>query len=1049
MNLAAIALEKRAVTYFFVFLLAVGGVASFLQLGQLEDPAFTVKTAVVVTEYPGASPEEVELEVTNRIEKAIQELPQLDDIYSISREGVSVITVDIKQEYWSDRLPQVWDEMRKKIRDIVPQLPPGAGEPDVSDDFNFVYGFVLAVTGDGFTEQELDDSVDALKKDLALVPGVSRAELWGTPTRVVYVDASQAQLSELGLTPVNVAATLAQQNMVLDAGSVDVAGVRVRVAPTGAFTSPEDIGDLVIRGTTLEGIMSASVAPGVGTTSAAELSEARRAAASTGDLIRIRDIATVRRGSLEPPPWIMRLNGQDAQAIYLANVAGGNIVDTGRALDQRLDELVRDLPIGIEVHKIAWQSDLVTEAINAFMVNLGEAIAIVLVVLTLAMGWRMGVIIGSALVFTILGTFLVMFIAGIDLQRMSLGALVIALGMMVDNAIVVSDGIYTRLQKGMEPTQAAIDSAAGAAWPLLGATIVAVMAFYPIFASQADAGEYCRTLFSVVAVSLVLSWLIAMTLTPVQCVDMLKVEQKEGDEDPYGGAMYLRFRGLLAGAIRARFAFIGGMVALLVVAVISFGGVRQMFFPDAARAQLMIDYWAPQGTRIQEVSEELQPLEARLLASDHVADVAAFIGQGPPRFYLPVDPEMAYPEYAELVVNTHEPADVDALIAEIEPWMRDNVPNALVRTRRYGVGPADTWKFEARFSGPANADLGTLRRIGAEGMAILEAMPLATDVRIDMRQRTRKLVPDYEQARARWAFVSRDDVARSTKRAFDGTAVGLYREGEDLYPILFRQVEEERERVSADFDALQVQSAMQVDTVPLSALTRGIDYAWEDPIIVRWQRRRAITVQASPRGVTFPTLRESVIAQFNAIDLPPGYEVFWDGEYDSTAVAQASLLPGLVPAGVLILFIMVALFNAFRPPVIILLTIPFVMIGITAGLLATGTPFGFVALLGAMSLAGMMIKNAIVLLDQINQEIAAGKAPYEATVDSAVSRLRPVALGAATTVLGVAPLIQDVFWISMSITIMAGLSFGTLLTMVLVPVLYTTLHNVPAPDSTG
>ena len=1034
MNLTEFAIEKRAISTFAAVLLAVGGVAAFFSLGQLEDPDFTVKTALVVTPYPGASPREVELEVTDRIEKAIQEMPQVKDLYSTSTAGVSTVVVDILNEYWADRLPQVWDELRNKVADVAPTLPPGAGEPEVVDDFSFVYGFVLAVTGDGFSKAELDDYVDRLRKDLALVPGVARAETWGTPDKVVYVDASQAQLSELNMTGENIAMTLAQQNMVVDAGHVDVQNLRFRIDPTGEFRSAEEIGELQIRPTLADILTNL-------TTGDVPSSERGR----SDELIRIRDIATITQTTLEPPRWEMRWNGQYAQGISLANVTGGNIVDTGRALDARLAELIEDLPVGIEVHKVSWQSDLVASSVNDFMINLIEAIVIVLLVLTIPMGWRMGVIIGTALLFTILGTFLVMSVFSIDLHRMSLGALVIALGMMVDNAIVVSDGIYARLQRGMERKQAAIESATRTAGPLLGATVVAVLAFYPIFASTADAGEYCRALFTVVAISLLLSWLIAMTLTPLQCIEMLKVDAEKVGEDAYSGRFYQWFRRRLAAAIRLRVAFLGVMVGLLVASIIGFGWVKQLFFPDSSRAQIMVDYWAPEGTRIQHVSERLEPLEAWLLENEHVEAVATFLGQGPPRFYLPVDPEGANPSYAQLIVNTHSYDAVAPLIEELDAWTAENASDAMVRVRKYGVGPSDTWKFEARFSGPGEADFATLRELAGQGLAILEGNPMVRETRTDMRQRVPKVVPDYLQERARWADVSREDIARSTKRSFDGVQIGLYREGRDLYPIFLRNSAPERETAAADMENLQVERTLSTDTVPMSAVAT-VAAEWEDPILVRWERRRAVTVQATPEKVTFPTLYADVIDEFDAIELPPGYELFWDGEHYSTVQAQAALTPGIVPAGAVILFIIVALFNAFRPPLVILMTIPFVMIGVTLGLLVTRAAFGFVALLGAMSLAGMMIKNAIVLLDQINAELAGGKSPYQAVMDSAVSRLRPVALAAATTVLGVMPLLQDVFWVSMSVTIMAGLSFGTILTMVVVPVLYCTLFKIPSPE---
>ncbi|MHC4853010.1 MAG: efflux RND transporter permease subunit, partial [Planctomycetota bacterium] len=980
--------------------------------------------------YPGASPSEVELEVTDRLEKAIQELPALDTIYSLSKAGLSIIKVDIKQEYWSDRLPQVWDEMRSKIRDVTPMLPPGCQKPDVGDDFSFVYGFVLAVTGDGFSYAELEQYADHLKKELSLVSGVSRVELWGVQQKAIYLDAAETQLAGLGLSAEAVMATLTTQNKVVDAGSIDRGNQRFRMAPTGTFKSPEEIGELVVRESVLDTVLNVGRGEG---------------AARSAELLRIRDIATVRRGYLEPPMSLMRYDGQPALAISLANVSGGNIVDTGAAIDKRLEELIAELPVGLEVHRVAWQSDLVSEAVMSFLISLAEAVGIVLVVLTIPMGLRMGIIIGSGLVFTILGTFIVMSITGVDLQRMSLGALVIALGMMVDNSIVVADGIMVRIQGGMDRKQAAIEGASKPSMPLLGATVIATMAFYPIFASVADAGEYCRTLFTIVGASLMLSWLFAITLTPVQCMDMLPQPKGDGAGEQYGGRMYGLFRGLLRGAIKARFLTIGVLLALLVLSLFGFGGVKQMFFPESSRLQFMIDYWAPEGTRIQQVSQDLKPIERKLLADKRVAAAVTFVGQGPPRFYLPVDPEMPYESYAQIIVNTHDLEGVRTLTRELKKWVAESVPEAMVRVRQYGVGVSETWPLEVRFTGPAQADLATLRRIGKRGMTILEETPLATDVRIDMRQRVVKLVPDYDQARARWAVVSREDIARAAKWAYDGLVVGLYREGDKLQPIILRNTERGRRTVTESLETIQVRPVLSTDTVPLSQVTKEIRAEWEDPIIVRWNRRRAVTVQCTPHEATFPSLYEAVVDDFEEMPLPPGYQLEWQGEYDSSKDAQDSLVPGVIPAALLIVFIIVALFNAFRPPLIILLTIPFAAIGITAGLLGTGAAFGFVALLGAMSLAGMMIKNSIVLLDEVNANLAAGKSQYEAVVEAAVSRLRPVALAAATTVLGVIPLLQDVFWVSMAVTIMAGLAFGTILTMVLVPLLYATLYRLKVP----
>lgn len=1039
MNLAKLSIEKRAVTYFLALLLLIGGVGSFFTLGWLEDPEFTVKTAAIVTPYPGASPEEVELEVTDRFEIALQEMEQVKELYSISRAGLSIIRVDIKSEYWSDRLPQVWDEMRRKVNDTRPLLPPGAGEPDISDDWGFVYGFLLAVTSSGFSDAELEEFAKHLRKELSVVSGVSRVELWGVQERVIYVDVSQEQLSQLGLTPANFTQTLGQQNMVVDAGSIDTEAKRFRIAPTGAFSSVEEIGELTFAAD----IGSAPVnltGDGGGQTSVPNGAVSTR----VQQLIKLKDVATVVRGYREPATTIMRHNGKPAIAISLASVAGSNIVTVGEAIDARLAELMADLPVGVEVDKISWQSQIVEDSINDFMLNLLEALIIVLVVLTLPMGWRMGLIIGSGLLLTILGTLIIMAVLNIDLHRMSLGALVIALGMMVDNSIVVADGFVVRLQKGMERKQAAIESARLPSIPLLGATIIAIMAFYPIFASTEDAGEYCQDLFTVVGIALLYSWVVSMTFTPVQCLDLLPNPAAGQQTEVYGGRIYTAFRGFLGGTLRHRFPFMGTLAALLAVAVAAFTTLPQQFFPDSDRAQFLVDYWAPEGTRIQSVSKDLQAIEAKLLADERVESVSVFVGQGPPRFYLPVDSEFPYQSYANLVVNTKSGDDVPAILADLEPWLEDSIPQALTRVRPYALGPSNTWKFEARFSGPQEADLEVLRQLGEQGKDILLATPLAKEVRTDMRNRVRRVEIEYDDARARWADISRVDIAESTRRAFDGQQIGLYRQGDNLVPIKLRLVEAEQSNVAA-LDVLQISSPYSRETVPLSQVTRAVAFKWEDPIIIRYQRRRAITVQASPADVTFPTLRAEVAQAFEDIELPPGYDLFWDGEYKSTLDAQQSLLPGLIPAVAIIFFIIVYLYNDFRPLLIVVLTIPFIFIGIAPALAAAQVPFGFVAMLGAMSLAGMITKNAIVLLDEINAGRAAGLVPYDAVVEAAVSRLRPVLLAAGTTVLGVIPLLQDVFWVGMSITIMAGLTAGTILVLVLVPVLYATFYRIASP----
>lgn len=1028
MSLPQIAIEKQPVTYFTVLLLIVGGIFCYFQLGQLEDPEFTVKTASIVTTYPGASAEQVELEVTDRIETKLQEMPELKNVYSSSRAGLSIIKVDIKTVYRSEQLPQIWDIVRKKVTDIEPTLPPGAGKPSIGDDFGYVFGFVLAVSADGFTYAELEDYVKNLRKELSLVKGVARVDLWGVQDRRIYLDISETQLSQLGITGEELRATLQNQNMVVDAGSVDWQSERYRIAPTGEFKSAEEIGNLALSG----------------------VSKTDRVTGQRGDeIIRIKDIATLINGYEEPPSKILRHNGLPAITLSLAPLSGVNVVEVGKAIDERVNQLAARLPVGIEVHKVAWQSDIVEKSISDFMVNLGQAIAIVLAVLIFTMGFRVGCIIGlSGLLFPILGTFVVMSILGIDLQRVSLGALIIAMGMMVDNAIVVADGIMVRIGQGIDRKQAAITAASQPAWPLLGATIVATMAFYPIFASTFDTGEYAGSLFTVVAISLILSWVTSQTITPLMCMAMLP-DPKQGvaDVDPYSGRFYQLFRGLLAKSIQFRKAFLVGMIVLLSISLYGFKYVPREYFPDATRQQFMIDYWTPPGTRIQLVSSDLEKVEQKLAEQPSVSGVSSFIGAGPPRFYLPVNPEDSYPNYAQLIVNTDTLEGVDDVLKVIDPWLQENFPQALVRVRKYAVGAFDDWKIEARFSGPANADPDVLRKLAAQAADILKANPFTKEVRTNWQDRFQELVPEYNQERGRWTGVSRDSFAAATKRAHDGKVIGQYRENDQLIPIVVRNIEAERNTAAANLDTTQIFPPMSSQTVPLSQVTDDIKFTWEDPFIWRWDRRRAINVQCSPNGVTAPTLRDQIVSDIEAIPLPAGYNLEWDGEYWSSKQSIDALIPGLVPAAVVMVFLIVVLFNAFRPPLIIFLVIPFVFIGITGGMLLAQAPFGFIALLGAMSLSGMMIKNAVVLLDQVNINLTEGLSEYNAVVEAAVSRLRPVINAAATTVLGMAPLLQDLFWFSLAVTVMSGLLVGTIITMVVVPVLYAFFFRISVPVS--
>lgn len=1037
-------LQYKAVMILITAIIVIGGIFSFFSLGRLEDPPFSVKSALVITQYPGATPEEVEQEVTDRLETAIHQMTQVKHIYSMSRSGLSYIKVDVKDRYWAKDLPQVWDELRRKINDITPSLPPGVETPRVVDDFGFVFGFLLAITGEGFSYAELEDFAENIQKQLYLVPNIARIDLWGTQQRVIHLGISNQKLSELRLSPQTIQSLLLKQNMVVDPGNVDQEETRYPMHLSGEFKKPQEIEELIIQPRTNDLIQNALVQQKANINN--EKSLMQEIEKNEKNKFSLGDIVKVSVGYQDPPVKIMKFNGRPAIGIQIAGTDDSNIVDVGRQIDEKLLQIQQNLPIGIELHKISWQSTIVQESISGFVLSMIESIIIVLIVLLIPSGIRMGGIIGLDLVLTILATFLFMYFMKIPLERMSLGALIIAMGMMVDNSIVIADGIAVNLRKGMDRFQAAVIATALPALPLLSATIIAVMSFYPIYASEGSTGEYCRTLFVVVGISLMISWFIALLMTPQQCLWFLNNKKQESQTDEFNTPFFNLFRKLVRGVIRFRLLSVCILLVALALSFFGFQYVVKLFFPNSTRPQLMVDYWAPAGTSIHEVASKTNLMEKKFQENEKVEAVSSFIGAGPPRFYLPVDPEFIFSNYGQLLINFKKYQDIDPFIKENAQWLQNEFPEALVRIRKYNVGPGDAWKFELRILGPYDVNPSELRHVGSNLLAKIQKTPLGTDWRLDIMNPIRQLEFDYDQKRARSANISREDIANALKRGYDGLNVGLYREKNKLYKIQWRNTDGERNSLLSHLNTLPIRGENNVTSIPLSQVSSQIDFHWEEPYILRWDRQRQVAIQGSPVfKSTFADLKESVSKDINNFPLPKGFSLFWDGEEDSSKTAQKQLLPGIAPTIIVILLCLVITFNDFRPIAVILFTIPFAMIGITGGLLLFNVPFGFMALLGAMSLAGMMNKNIVVLLDACNENLAKGMHPYNAIIEAAVSRARPVMLAAGTTVLGVIPLLQDVFWIGLAVAIMGGLAIGSVLTLFAVPLFYAIIYRLQPP----
>lgn len=1017
-GIAAYFIRNRVISWMVALIFLIGGIAAFFGLGRLEDPAFTIKDAMVVTSYPGATPQQVEEEVTYPIEKAIQQLTYVDEVNSISSRGLSQITVTMKNSYGPDDLPQIWDELRRKVNDLKGTLPPGVNEPQVIDDFGDVYGILLAVTGDGYSYKELLDYVDYLRRELELVDGVSKVSVSGQQQEQVFIEVSMKKLSSIGLAPDTVFNLLSTQNVVSDAGAIRIGDEYIRIQPTGEFQSVDELGDLLITESGAQG------------------------------LIFLKDVAEIKRGYVEVPNNIINFNGSLALNVGVSFAEGVNVVEVGKAFDHRLAELKYQQPVGIEISEIYSQPKEVDKSVSGFVVSLAQAVGIVIIVLLFFMGLRSGLLIGLILLLTVLGTFIFMKYLAIDLQRISLGALVIALGMLVDNAIVVVEGILIGTQKGRTRLQAATDIVTQTKWPLLGATVIAVTAFAPIGLSEDSTGEYCGTLFTVLLISLMLSWFTAISLTPF-FADIFfkgqKIKQGEGEEnDPYNGVIFVIYKKFLQFCMRRAWFTVVVLIAGLAASVYGFTFVKQAFFPSSTTPIFQLDVWMPEGTDIRATNTTLKELESWLAKQEHVDHITTTAGKGLQRFMLTYAPEKSYAAYGEITTRMENYEALKPLMAKFREYLKANYPEINYKLKQIELGPGGGAKIEARIIG---SDPTVLRTIAAQVKDIMYADPQATNIRHDWRERTQVLEPQFNESQARRYGITKSDVDDFLSMSFSGMTIGLYRDGTTLMPIVARLPEDERIDIR-NIEGMKIWSPAQSEFIPLQQVTMGYDMRWEDPIIVRKNRKRMLTVMADPDILgeeTASTLQKRLQPQIEAIQMPPGYSLEWGGEYESSGDAQESLFTTM-PMGYLFMFLItVFLFNSIKEPLIVWLTVPLALIGVTTGLLALNTPFGFMALLGFLSLSGMVLKNGIVLLDQIEIEMKSGKEAYDAVVDAAVSRVRPVCMAAITTILGMIPLLPDIFFKPMAVTIMFGLGFATVLTLIVVPVLYRLFHKVAVP----
>lgn len=1008
MNLATWCIKNNRTSLVILTLLIFMGVSTYLQIPRLEDPEFTVRTALVITPFPGASPQRVEELVTDKLEEKIREIPELDYVTSHSMSGLSVIHVNIQQKYKD--LQPIWQNLRNKVSDAALSLPEGVHPPMVNDEFGDVFGILVALTGDGYTYREMKDAADYLRDQLLRLPDVAKVDIHGEQEERIFVEFSNARLAEFGFSPAHLAQVLRTQNAITPSGVAQAGSERIVIEPTGEFTSLEDLGEATFR------------LPG------------------RADAIFLQDFASITRGFVDPPATMARYNGERALILAVSMASGGRITELGDRVRDRLRDLQQELPVGLELEILLFQPDFVRTAIDDFMVNLALAFVFVTGAMFIFTGLRTGLTAGLVIPMSILTCIALMPLFGVDLQRVSIASFIIALGLLVANGVVVSENILVRLNRG----ESRLDAASGAVrelwFPLLTSSLTTIFAFMPIPMARSKTGEYTMSLFIVVSLTLLLSWLFSLTMVP-----LLSFYFQRAKTGVQAGMTRWRelFRSLLLFCLRRRAAFLSFALLLTLGGIGAFGLVPTIFFPPNDREMFTIDFWEPYGTDIRVTAERLQELENHLMAQEGVLSIGSFIGSGGPRWYLSLNPEQDNPNYAFVVVNTRTLADVAPLIHSTREFLDARFPDTRHTVKRLELGPPVGAPIQIRISGTDIPVLYRLRDAVIQAVAPLEGV---TSVYDDWGEWTKKMVVDVRQEQAKRAGLSTRDVALSLQTQISGLVATQYREGDKLIPVVLRARESYREDLG-NIEGLNVYAFGEGRGLPLMQLA-STRLEWQPSDIRRRDQTRTMTVKVEIAGRYAADVLREVTARVENLqrgpDWPDQYFVEYGGEVEESTQANASVMAGVPLAMGLLSLVLIIQFNSLRRFLIILLTIPPMMVGISAGLLLTREPFGFMAMLGMISLVGIIVNNAILILDRMEIERASGKPDREFVVDAVLERLRAIFLTAATTVMGLLPLalLGGDMWRPMANVLIFGLSFSTLFTLVLCPVLYSVFFRI-------
>lgn len=1039
MDISKWAFQNRNLIYFLIAVLIAGGAFSCYQMSKLEDPEVKVKLAMVVTVYPGAFAHQVELEVTDVLEKNIRTMGSIDNVESYSYNDLSLIQVELLSTVPDEEVEQCWDMLRRKVDNASASLPDGANRPMVKDDFGNVYGMFYALTGDGLSDRELSDYAELIKREIADLKNIDRVDLYGKRNDCINIELLQDRMANLGVKPAEVLATLKGQNQTTYSGYYNNGDNRIRVTVSDKFKTVEDIGRMLIQG-------------------------------HDEDQLRLSDIARISKGYENPTRNELFYDKERAMGILISAKSGSDILKVGEQVENKLEQLKETrLPAGVECHKVFYQPERVSSSLGTFIINLIESVFIVVVILMLTMGFKSGLIIGVSLVVAVFGSFLFLHFMDGTMQRVSLASFVLAMGMLVDNAIVIIDGILVDLKSGKSRMEAMTAIGRQTAMPLLGATLIAIIAFLPIFLSPDTAGVYTRDLFIVLAVSLLLSWVLALTHVPLMANRYLKGTAGASEEQGkrvYKGPFYALLRKILHFGLAHRVSMMVAMLCLLVLSCFGYRYMKQGFFPDMVYDQLYIEYKLPEGCNYTRVEKDLESITDYLNKRQEITHVTTSVGGTPGRYNLVRSIANPSLSYGELIVDFTSPDDLTANMDEIQNYLTAAYPDAYVKVKRYNL-MFKKYPIEAQFSGP---DPAVLHQLADSARHIMERTPEVCLITTDWEPQVPVLSVEYDQASARALGLSRNDVSLSLLTATGGIPVGYFYEGIHRDNIYIKCLDEngnpienlgntqvfstlpsingifsEENLMKLKTGALSKNEILEkaMATTPLRQISKHIDICWEDPVIPRYNGQRSQRVQCSPTpGLETEKARQSIAAQIESIPLPEGYTLQWQGERRASTESMEYLFKNFPLAIILMIAILIMLFKDYRKPLIIFCCIPFIVVGVVAVMLLTGQTFNFVAIVGTLGLIGMLIKNGIVLMDEINLQIGKGVEPITALIDSSQSRLRPVMMASLTTILGMIPLLPDAMFGSLAASIMGGLLFATLITLIFIPILYALFFHI-------